>query len=92
MGYTIGPRRSPFRCPVHPGRKIVRLRRSTVKPVSGYATVVWVLLQATDLAIPLFDLPEWLLSAILLAAFLGFPVIAALYMVWGVLYRAEELE
>ena len=41
---------------------------------AGYAVIAWLLVQAASIALPAFDVPGWVLKALILVAILGFPL------------------
>jgi tetratricopeptide (TPR) repeat protein len=45
-----------------------------------YAVVAWAFVQAASIAFPAFGIPDWVMRAVLVAAFAGFPV--ALVLAW----------
>ncbi len=56
-------------------------RRSVFSVGTTYVVVAWLLLQAADLVLPIYDAPEWILPAFATLLFLGFPV--ALLFAWA---------
>jgi adenylate cyclase len=58
------------------------LRRRSVYTVGAtYVVVAWLLLQAADLVLPIYNAPEWILPVFATFLFLGFPV--ALILAWA---------
>lgn len=61
---------------------IQELRRRSVFSVgTTYVVVAWVLLQAADLILPIYDAPIWILPVFTSLLFLGFPV--AIVLAWA---------
>jgi len=56
-------------------------RRSVYSVGTTYVVVAWLLLQAADLVLPIYDAPEWILPVFTTFLFLGFPV--ALVLAWA---------
>ena len=56
-------------------------RRSVFTVGTTYVVVAWLLLQAADLLLPIYDAPEWILPAFATLLFLGFPV--AILLAWA---------
>ncbi|MGX5173349.1 tetratricopeptide repeat protein [Aliikangiella sp. IMCC44653] len=57
-------------------------QRKTFKVATFYAAISWGLIQISDVLIPVMNGPDWLLSSMVLIAFLGFPV--ALIIGWSI--------
>jgi len=55
-------------------------RRRMFSAGALYAVCAWALVQATSIAFPAFGIPDYVLRAVLVAAFAGFPV--ALVLAW----------
>lgn len=70
-------------------------RRSVFTIGTAYVVVAWLLLQAADLLLPIYNAPEWILPAFSTLLFLGFPV--AILLAWAYdftpagIKRAEKL-
>ena len=70
-------------------------RRSVFTVATTYVVAAWLLLQAADLLLPIYNAPEWILPAFSTLLFLGFP--AALLLAWAYdftpagIKRAEKL-
>ena len=47
---------------------------------AAYGVAAWLVVQAGSIVLPTFGAPEWVLKAVIFAAFLGFPV--ALWIAW----------
>ena len=77
---------------------IKELRRREVFRTGGlYVGVAWILIEAASIVLPTFDVPEWVFKALLITAFVGFPI--ALILAWfydvtdhGVVLDDEEHE
>jgi len=55
-------------------------RRNVYRTAVLYIGGAWVAIEATDLLIPIFDGPQWIIRAVVVAAIIGFPV--ALLLGW----------
>ena len=55
-------------------------RRRMFGAVAFYVVAAWAFVQAASIAFPAFGLPDWVLRAVLVAAFAGFPV--AVVLAW----------
>ncbi len=77
---------------------IKELRRREVFRTGGlYVGVAWILIEGASIVLPTFDVPEWVFKALLITAFVGFPI--ALILAWfydvtegGVVLDDEEHE
>jgi serine/threonine-protein kinase len=56
-------------------------RRSVFKVGAAYAIVAWLLLQITDIVLPTFNAPQWVLQTITFLLILGLPV--AIILAWA---------
>ena len=56
-------------------------RRNVVRVAAAYAVVSWLILQLTDVLMPLLGLPEWVDRLVFLLLLIGFPV--ALIFAWA---------
>ncbi len=56
-------------------------RRSVFTVGTTYVVAAWLLLQAADLLLPIYNAPEWILPAFATLLFLGFPV--AILLAWA---------
>src|SRR5438045_6579631 len=56
-------------------------RRNVYKVAVGYAVVAWLLIQVATQVFPFFELPNWAVQMVVLAAAIGFPV--ALVLSWA---------
>jgi TolB-like protein len=73
------------------GRFVAELRRRHVGRVAlAYAAVAFVVLQAAEIVLPAFDLPEWGLRVVVVFAFLGFPVALALAWIYDITRHGIE--
>ena len=55
-------------------------RRNVFKVSAGYVLLVWLMLQVADVIVPILELPEWTLKALLFFALIGFPF--AVFLAW----------
>ena len=53
-------------------------RRRVVRVALVYGAVAYAVLEAADLVIPTLQLPDWLLSALVITALVGFPIAVTL--------------
>ena len=56
-------------------------RRNVVRVAIAYVVVSWLMLQLTDVLLPLLILPEWVGRLVFLLLFIGFPL--ALFVAWA---------
>ena len=56
-------------------------RRSVYKVGAAYVVVAWLLIQVATQTFPFFEIPNWIVRAVILLLCLGFPV--ALVMAWA---------
>ena len=56
-------------------------RRNVVRVAIAYAIVSWLILQLTDVLMPLLNLPEWTGRLVILLLLIGFPL--ALFFAWA---------
>jgi tetratricopeptide (TPR) repeat protein len=59
-------------------------RRRIFQTGALYVVVAWAIIQAASIALPTFGLPAWMMRAVLVAAFAGFPVVLVLAWVFDV--------
>ena len=59
-------------------------RRKVLRSTTLYAVTSWCLLQWSDMFFEAMELPEWLISLLLTAIVLGFPVVVALSWVFDI--------
>ena len=72
-------------------RFIRELRRREVFRTAGlYIGISWILIEASSVMLPTFGAPEWVLKAIIIAAFVGFPVM--LVLAWVYDFTAHGIE
>ena len=64
-------------------------RRNVVRVAVAYIVVSWVLLQASDVLIPLLTLPEWVEKLVFFLLVIGFPL--ALVFAWAYELTPEGL-
>lgn len=61
------------------------LRRRQIFGTAGlYVVGAWAVVQATSIAFPAFGVPDWVMRALLVASFAGFPVVLVLAWVFDV--------
>ncbi|MEE8528383.1 MAG: adenylyl cyclase, partial [Gammaproteobacteria bacterium] len=65
-------------------------RRNVVRVAVAYAIVSWLILQLTDVLMPLLDLPEWVGRLVVLLLVIGFPL--ALVFAWAFELTPEGLK
>ena len=65
-------------------------RRNVVRVAIAYAITSWLILQLTDVLIPLLSLPEWVGKLVLLMLVVGFPL--ALFLAWAYELTPEGLK
>ena len=53
-------------------------RRKVYKVAAAYAVGAWLIIQAADILLPVFEAPDWAMKALISAIALGFPVAAIL--------------
>ena len=56
-------------------------RRNVYKVAVAYAVIAWLLIQVTDTVLPRLNLPEWMVTLVIVLLLLGFPV--ALILAWA---------
>src|SRR4029434_2346733 len=56
-------------------------RRNVYKVAVAYAVVAWLLMQVTSQIFPFFEIPNWMVRAVVLLLILGFPI--ALILAWA---------
>ncbi len=64
-------------------------RRKVVRMALAYCALAWLLLQVTDLVLPLFEVPGWVMRLLVLLLVLGFPF--ALLFSWGYAWTDQGL-
>lgn len=65
-------------------------RRSVFKVAGAYAVVAWLLAQVASVFLPPFNLPDWVLQAVLVALALGFPIAVILAWIYDITPRGIE--
>lgn len=65
-------------------------RRNVFRVGSAYALAGWVVLQVADIVVPALLLPEWVLTALVAALLIGFPI--ALLLSWNYEITAEGVK
>ncbi|MGI9204889.1 MAG: tetratricopeptide repeat protein [Woeseiaceae bacterium] len=74
-------------------RFIRELRRREVFRTAGlYIGVCWILIEVASVILPTFDAPEWALQAVIIVAFIGFPVMLVLAWVYDVTDHGIEVQ
>jgi len=69
------------------------LRRREVFRTAGlYVGVCWILIEASSVLLPTFDAPEWILRAIIIVTFVGFPVMLVLAWVYDLTDHGIEVQ
>ena len=69
-------------------RFIRELRRRAVFRTAGlYIGVCWIAIEASSVILPAFDAPDWTMRAIIIAAFIGFPIMLVLAWVYEITDR-----
>lgn len=69
-------------------RFIRELRRRAVFRTAGlYVGICWIAIEASSIVLPAFDAPEWTMRAIIVAAFVGFPITLVLAWVYEITDR-----
>ena len=64
---------------------VSEIKRRRVIPVAGaYLVAAWVLIQVTDVIVPAFALPNYVVTGVLIVAILGFPITIALAWVFDI--------
>jgi tetratricopeptide (TPR) repeat protein len=65
-------------------RRFIReLRRREVFRTAGlYVGVCWIIIEVSSVLLPTFEAPEWAMRAIIIAAFVGFPIMLVLAWVY----------
>lgn len=55
-------------------------RRKVIRVAAIYAVAAWLLIQVADVVLPSFNAPQWVMQALIISLFLGFPV--AVVLAW----------
>jgi tetratricopeptide (TPR) repeat protein len=66
-------------------------RRRIFQTGALYVVVAWAVIQAASIALPTFGLPAWMMRAVLVTAFAGFPVVLVLAWVFDVSSEGVEV-
>ncbi|MDH4048501.1 MAG: tetratricopeptide repeat protein [Gammaproteobacteria bacterium] len=74
--------------------KFIReLRRREVFRTAGlYVGISWILIEVASVILPTFDAPEWMMRAIVMVAFVGFPVMLVLAWVYNITDHGIEVQ
>lgn len=74
--------------------KLIReLRRREVFRTAGlYVGVCWIIIEVSSVLIPAFELPDWILRALIIAAFIGFPIMLVLAWVYDISDKGIEVQ
>lgn len=74
-------------------RFIRELRRREVFRTAGlYVGICWVLIEVASILLPTFDAPEWIMRTLVIATFVGFPVMLVLSWVYDVTDHGIEVQ
>lgn len=66
-------------------RLIQELKRREVFRTTGlYAGIAWIVIEASNIALPTFDAPDWVMRAIIICAVIGFPIMLVLTWVYDI--------
>lgn len=69
-------------------RFIRELRRRAVFRTAGlYVGICWIAIEASSIVLPAFGAPEWTMRAVIVAAFVGFPITVVLAWVYEITDR-----
>jgi len=72
---------------------IRELRRREVFRTAGlYVGISWILIEAASILLPTFDMPEWVLRAIVIVSVVGFPVMLALAWFYNLTEHGLEVQ
>lgn len=74
--------------------KFIReLRRREVFRTAGlYVGITWIVIEVSSVFIPAFELPEWILRGLIIAATVGFPIMLVLAWVYDVTDKGIETQ
>ena len=74
-------------------RFIRELRRREVFRTAGlYVGVCWIIIEVSSVLLPTFEAPEWAMRAIIIAAFVGFPIMLVLAWIYDVSAKGIEVQ
>ena len=74
-------------------RLIMELRRREVFRTAGlYVGVSWIAIEASSVLLPAFDAPEWTLRALIIVAFIGFPITLVLAWIYDITDKGIEVQ
>lgn len=74
-------------------RFIRELRRREVFRSAGlYVGICWILIEVSSVVLPTFGAPDWALQAIIIVAFVGFPVMLVLAWVYDITDHGIEVQ
>ena len=72
---------------------IQKLRNREVFRTAGlYVGVVWILIECASIILPIFEAPDWLMQAIVLAAFVGLPITLILAWIFNITDHGVEID
>ena len=72
---------------------IRELRRRAVFRTAGlYVGISWIAIEASSVLLPAFDAPDWVMRAIIIIAFIGFPITIVLSWVFEITDRGIEVQ
>lgn len=72
-------------------------RREVFRTIGLYVGVCWIIIEAANILVPTFGAPEWILRALIIAAFVGFPIAAVLAWLYdvtggGIVHETDHVE
>ena len=67
-------------------------RREVFRTAGLYVGICWILIEVSSVILPTFDAPEWALRAIIIAAFVGFPVMLVLAWIYDFTDHGIEVQ
>lgn len=74
-------------------RFLKELRRREVFRTAGlYVGICWIVIEASSILLPTFEAPDWVLRGIIIAAFVGFPVMLVLAWFYDITGQGIEKE
>jgi tetratricopeptide (TPR) repeat protein len=74
-------------------RFIRELRRREVFRSAGlYVGVCWILIEGASVVLPAFEVPDWVMRALIIAAIVGFPIMLVLAWVYDVSSKGIEVQ
>ena len=67
-------------------------RREVFRTAGLYVGVCWILIEASSVMLPTFGAPEWAMRAVIITAFIGFPVMVVLAWFYDVTDHGIEIQ